>query len=343
MRSFHRRAFTLIELLVVIAIVAVLMALLVPAVQKVREAMHRAACANNLHQMGLALHGYHLDNSRFPAALIHSGRYNNPSNRPYIGPEVSYEGQPYRIYNHTGFVALLPYLEEGKLLAKYSYRLPSSTSSPYGIAVGGSSTPNSPIGDQYLRVFACPADLAPPDVVTFMPDSMEFYERNRARRSNYLFNTGHYTDYDRDYTATTVGFRGVFGNNGAANLALVGRDGTSTTIAIGESRQIHTSTSYGPYWGTGTHTAVHGRILHPSNANSIPYSSINYRLGEHIGLTGPRAELQYAWQFGSWHPNGANFVFCDGSVRFLRDNINYVLFQAMATPDGNEVVSEGEY
>jgi len=346
-----RPAFTLIELLVVIAIIAVLIGLLLPAVQKVREAANRLQCSNNLKQMGLGLHNFANNNEgRLPAAMINSGRVNTAvigsTVKPYEGPEVSYKGQPYVAYNHTGFVALLPYVEQENLFRQYNYNYVSSSSvntnySPLvPIGPDPNPNPNRIVAQTYIKVYSCPSDERPPPQATstsYPPRGLTFYEKDSPRRSNYLFSTGAYTDYDADWSTTTRGYRGAFGNNGAANIGSM-PDGTSNTFAIGEAKQTLTSREYGPMWGAGVHTAVHGRILHPSNASASTYSPINYPLGNCPGST--TAKCQYAWQYGSYHTGGANFVMCDGSVRFVRDSIDYVAFQAMATPDGGEVVTD---
>jgi len=339
MRMRRQSGFTLIELLVVIAIIAILMGLLLPAVQKVRAAAARMSCQNNLKQMGLALHNFANSNSsqRFPAAMIHSGRWNwTTTPLPYEGPEVSYAGQTYLVYNHTGFVALLPYIEQDALFKKYDYNQVSSNSSPYGKATGtdNANNPNRIVASTYVKIYSCPSDENPgPTVTSNARVSTDFYERENTRRSNYLFNTAQYTDYDAPYGSQTKSRRGAFGNNGAASLNTIA-DGTSNTIAIGEAKQDHSSSSFGPYWGAGTHTAVHGRIVHATDtANGPIYNPIN---GTAPGCTaGPTC--QYAWQFGSYHSGGANFLMCDGSVRFISDSTTWTSLSYLATAAGGEV------
>jgi prepilin-type N-terminal cleavage/methylation domain-containing protein/prepilin-type processing-associated H-X9-DG protein len=371
-RSSQARAFTLIELLVVIAIIAILIGLLLPAVQKVREAAGRMSCSNNLKQMGIALHSFNDNFGRLPAAMINSGRCRvsaGTNGWNYKGPEVDLQAiygrggtgdaQNYRVFNHTGFVGLLPYIEQSALFSRYNYLNIANGSNPYGQTLGPDPTgnPNRFVGSQHIPIFTCPSDAKPAPTMITGDAAGAFYERGvngrypGVTRSNYLFNTGYYTDYDRDYSVLAIWARGPFGNNGAGSINAM-PDGTSNTLGIGEATQTRHSTSYGPYALAGTHTAVHGRIYQctrnnadcpngfrasggTSLANGLRYSAIN-------GVySAPNS--QYAWQFGSYHSGGANFVFCDGSVRFLRDSIDYqTVYQALATPEGGEPI-RGDY
>jgi prepilin-type N-terminal cleavage/methylation domain-containing protein/prepilin-type processing-associated H-X9-DG protein len=379
LRSLRRlRGFTLIELLVVIAIIAILIGLLLPAIQKVRDAAARMSCSNNLKQMGIALHNFANNYSgRLPAAMINSGRCNvlgGTTGSNYNGPEVNLRAiygpgtagtnaSQYRVMNHSGFIAMLPFIEQDNLFRQYDYKRLSNSSNPYTQALGPdpAGNPNRFVGSQIIKTFNCPADENPPPVEVTGDAYQAFYERGvggtypGVARGNYLFNTGYYTDYDRDYVNLAVWARGPFGNNGAANITNM-QDGTSNTIAIGEARQKwRTSTSFGPYWGAGTHTAVHGRILQVTPGlvqasggtdlvTATAYCAINGANGRIInGWTDVRSTYQYAWQFSSKHSGGANFLFCDGSVKFLSDGIDYVTaFQCLATPEGTEVPT-GQY
>jgi len=351
-RLARRWGFTLIELLVVIAIIAVLIGLLLPAVQKVRAAADRTRCQNNLHQMGIALHTFANNHEgQLPAAMIHSGRTTasqvaSGQVLPYSGPEVSYKGKPFVVYNHTGFIALLPYLEQGNLFNQYNYQYVncSSEGNPTLNPLGPDPNPNPNrlVTQTLVKTYLCPADN-PPAQVSDQARTTYFYERDSVYRTNYLFNTGYYTDYDRDWNQTGAQYRGAFGNNGAATINNM-PDGTSNTIAIGESRQEKNSTAYGGYF-SGTHTSVHGRILSTKPGGTdmttfLAYSTINGRTNYVLrGDTSRGGSLQYAWQFGSVHAGGANFVMCDGSVHFIRDSIDPLTLQALATPDGGETVS----
>ena len=193
---------------------------------------------------------------------------------------------------------------------------------------GVDGTPNAEVVATRIAVYECPSDDDPND-----PSEKGYgpYARTHARRSNYLFGTGAYTDYSGQYDPKYL-YAGAFGNNGAAKLGSI-RRGTSQTIAVGESKQLHTSSSYGPYWGAGTHTAVHG-YTPPSDSKF----NVNYPYGKCSG--NPDYFCQYAWGFGSWHPGGANFVFCDGSVHFLVDEISYPTLVALNTPNSGGVINE---
>jgi len=310
-----KRAFTLIELLVVIAIIAVLIALLLPAVQQAREAARRSQCKNNLKQIGLALHNYHDTAKYFTPILISSGR-------------ISDSTYP-NVLNTTGWVLLLPYIDQAPLYNMYNFNVCSSMSSPYGRPVSGTDVTNQLIYSQKMAVYTCPSDPGGSATYNNGPGATGFYSSNNARRSNYLFASGGHTDYSGSYDSTSGVDQGPFGNDGAASTATFS-DGLSNTVLVGESTQLRkTDTAYGPYWGAGVHTCCHGYT--PAGTPSF---NIN------ADYAGDRSLRQYAWGFGSYHVGGAHFVLGDGAVRFISENISYTLFANLNRVRDGQIIGE---
>ncbi|MFN0017485.1 MAG: DUF1559 domain-containing protein [Pirellulaceae bacterium] len=337
-RLSFRRAFTLVELLVVIAIIGVLVALLLPAVQYAREAARRMSCGNNLKQIGIALHTYHDTFKVFPPAILGSGRWNAPATAT----------PPHFVSNTTGWAMLLPYLEQSGMSGTYNFGMVSSMSNPYGkpyinAAFPGAASsllpanPNALVYGKRMEILTCPSDSYPAPLKNYAPQTADFYEAYNVARSNYLFSTGQYTDYDTRYNDFSSIHKGMFGNDGAGGLQDC-TDGTSNTVAVGESKQGHrgkVADVFGPYWGAGTHTCCHGWTVYSQSAQAM-------NSGNSTALRAPQTitygklyggintdwywdftNKQYAWQFGAYHPNGAQFVMCDGAVKFINQNVAY--------------------
>ncbi len=332
-----RRGFTLIELLVVIAIIAVLIALLLPAVQAAREAARRAQCVNNLKQMGLGLHNYHSAQNAFPPLKIFSGSCGN-------GPN----GGTGKVLNTTGFTMLLNYLEQTSLYNAYNFSQVSSASAWFGSNTNpmGSPLVNTTVVGTLVATFACPSDQAPTIADSGAVNHWDLYSRSNARRSNYLFCTAIYTDYDcvPGGALPVQSLQGAFFTDISTSLSDF-RDGSSNTCMIGEARQIGLSTNWGPYWGCGSHTSSHGRgfsILSDASApDFLPNAPAGPATGNPPG-SNPQ-KLSYAWAFSSQHPGGINMLFGDGSVKFIKNNINMATWAALHTIKGGEVVSSDAY
>jgi prepilin-type N-terminal cleavage/methylation domain-containing protein/prepilin-type processing-associated H-X9-DG protein len=210
-RNRNRLAFTLIELLVVIAIIATLIGLLLPAVQKVREAANRTKCQNNLKQQGLALHNYAEAVGQFPPAYM-----NKPAN-------------PYDYLPGWGWGALiLPYVEQTALMQ--SLNLPWSL-----FGNGANPAPPTALTQAPLKIYRCPSDIGP-DINSF---------RNDHATSNYRAVCG--PDDDGGFFYTNKDRGGVLFQNSKIRITDVS-DGTSNTLAIGECMFDEPTVKWAAIW-----------------------------------------------------------------------------------------------
>jgi prepilin-type N-terminal cleavage/methylation domain-containing protein/prepilin-type processing-associated H-X9-DG protein len=314
----RRRGFTLVELLVVIAIIAVLIGLLLPAVQKVREAANRMACANNLKNLGLALHNYHGDHGKFPPGAV--------------GPFAALP-QFAGLKHHGLGTYLLPYLEKQELASRYRWDV--SWFDPL----------NQPFVNVQLRLWQCPSapanriqDGSLPTVVPPPPDpfngtaacgdyaGMGAVDSVLARKglidppSGPRDERGHY--------------EGVFPVNATRRLDDIS-DGTSQTIMMAECAgrpQLWRGRSQVPnVWLTGGPWASRNLLW---CRGATPDGTAFYGPCA-VNCTNDR-------EVYSFHPGGANVVFADGSVRFLRANLDIRVLARLATRAGGEVVSGGD-
>jgi prepilin-type N-terminal cleavage/methylation domain-containing protein/prepilin-type processing-associated H-X9-DG protein len=321
----ERRGFTLIELLVVIAIIATLIGLLLPAVQKVREAAARIQCSNNLRQLGLAAHQYHNVNRTFPPGV----------NQAQFPSAPQYRG-------YTLFVYLLPYVEQDNLYRQWDFTTPLNNTS------GGTGARTATV----LSVLLCPADLIPLNPVASQGRTYAL--------TSYGGNGG-----SRSFDPTAAATDGVFHttgpgsqptpNQGPVRLADI-TDGTSNTLLFGE--RSHWDPSYDTFASAGLASrpsmaswgwwaASEGRLA-IGDVTLSAYAPINYLIPFRAGDPGaPTSSAQFkpyedqrVCAFGSSHPGGANFTLADGSVRFIAPSIPLATFRQLATRAGGEVVGD---
>jgi len=301
-----KTAFTLIELLVVIAIIAILIGLLLPAVQKVREAASRIRCANGLKQMGLAAHNHHDVYELLPSGgdVVSSG-----ATWPLAWPEFTAPGSPIvGVGQRAGaFYQILPYIEQSAV-----YK-----------GAGGVTIADCQINviKAVIKMYFCPSRRSP----AALPPSVSWYGP-----------AGTYEHGPTDYASSNNnGYRGQQtgandGNSGAIVYGYVGMklghitDGTSNTLMFGEKRMDTTSMgSYQSDDNEGYSTAWDHDVARETTA--LPQAD---------------AKLGTGWGgniFGSSHSGGANYVMVDGTVRFINYSITLASFQALGTVGNGDI------
>ena len=315
--SPRHRGFTLIELLVVIAIIAILISLLLPAVQQAREAARRTQCKNNLKQIGIALHNYHDIHNMFPCGLSGS-----------VDDNFGFDDDGY-----AWGVMLLPMIEQQNLYQ----RLPMTAGANW-VGTHTGTTENGGVGfvagaanygvhrdyfanfgeplpgaETVLKAYRCPSSA--------LPDRIPPVYSNGGVSYSYQDNKPHCVGFG----VTDYKMSGGFGDRGFGakprDLFFAGRnfntrirditDGTSNTIAIAESAYAGRSLNEMPAWVSGVN----------SDENSLFKTQYPSTINAQTNPQNQPAATDDDSPF-SWHTGGAQFLFADGSVTFLSENLD---------------------
>jgi prepilin-type N-terminal cleavage/methylation domain-containing protein/prepilin-type processing-associated H-X9-DG protein len=346
----RRHAFTLIELLVVIAIIAVLIGLLLPAIQKVREAASRSKCQNNLKQLALACVSYESFNQTLPpgdapASSSFSTGDNGASWLFLVLPQTEQDNL-YKAVRANGSLANA--ITQGVLPSKLPFgRCPSDA---FDLNNGllcnyvGSSGPqcnNTPSGNCDTPIFqrycnganqnqtgpAVPPTLSPP---TF---------------------PGYDASYTWGDTSDISLVRGMFVRGGAKIRFANVTDGTSNTLMLGEMlpefAEFQRYTTYG--WA-GSNSVSQGQTIQPINwpIDPIPlpgpatYTADCMQAGSGACPSGPTHCMwnwHVTWGFKSRHDHGVNFAFADGSIHFISENIDHQLYQYLGCRNDGQTIT----
>jgi prepilin-type N-terminal cleavage/methylation domain-containing protein len=324
-RTRTRQGFTLIELLVVIAIIAILIGLLLPAVQKVREAAARMQCTNNLKQLGIALHAHHDARNGLPPGCA--------EDQAPFGTAAGGWGSSWKVY-------ILPYIEQDNIYRQWQFN---------GTSSGYTNANNMPLVNRItIKAFRCPSSPIP-----------EFYASSNNAGSIQMMSsyTGIAGSAIDSGVNTTNGYGycsggGVLFANSQVKLTDI-TDGTSNTIMVGEQsdhlRDANNSpipgaytaiTSQGPHgWTMGAGQQAVGAAYTDRhfNCTTVRYM-INQRGLTNSNSTGTSENTGNNIPLSSGHTGGVVVGLGDGSVRFLSSTTPLLTLQQLSSRAGGEVI-----
>jgi prepilin-type N-terminal cleavage/methylation domain-containing protein/prepilin-type processing-associated H-X9-DG protein len=301
----RQSAFTLIELLLAIVIIGVLIAISLPAICKAREAANRTACANNLKQLGLACHSYHDVAQVFPPGYSSGSTADPTSTQPGWGWAAH----------------LLPYLEQRAVCDRIDFCRP--VEDPVNAAARLTA----------LQAFRCPSDSG--SSLAFTIVTAKGQPITQAAPSSYAASCG-----AAEIDDIPGPMEGVFYRNSRINITNI-TDGTSTTCLIGDRAS---SWSMTPWAGAVQGGIVLGGPSNPSRQNPDATEPAPYMCLAQTREINDWTDRDGALDdYHSEHPGGINMLFADGTVRFLRQTMDPIIFAAVGTRAGGEVVNDSDF
>lgn len=334
----QKNGFTLVELLVVIAIIGILIGMLLPAVQQVREAARRAACTNNSRQLVLAMHNFESANQRFPPAMNSEEGRGRADAPPIIGSDPTFGAD-----QGWGFF-ILSFLEQNALFDEYNTATTATSIGDTRWELGVDSSGRL-VASNVLQSFICPSDASPDGDFNLSLTHEDAVDGQLYAKANYVAaaGAGDHTQTRRISDQITWGIMGTNARTTFADIV----DGSSNTIIIGE-RASRTDAESGAVGGELPDGNPFGAIwagrIRNSRRNERGHFSNDTCVGRLTtgddsrswGVNGTRASDGLV---SSFHPGGGHVTFADGSTHFLSDNTTLDTLKSLAAMADGSVVS----